>query len=156
MEQNLPPEYWTRVSRDAEFLLNRFPVTSAVAESPLDGDRKRPLEVLTNGWYSRRQIDRELEYFVPTGTPCLVHCHKARGSTLGPKVRWGIASGMHRETCHFTCPFTKSPLFRSKSFVAYKLERGVNFAQFLGLKSLSSWYFHHLGECQETPPSSAT
>ena len=138
MEQNLPPEYWTRVSRDAEFLLNRFPVTSAVAESPLDGDRKRPLEVLTNGWYSRRQIDRELEYFVPTGTPCLVHCHKARGSTLGPKVRWGIASGMHRETCHFTCPFTKSPLFRSKSFVAYKLERGVNFAQFLGLKSLSS------------------
>ena len=138
MQQNLPPNWWTRVARDAEFLLNRFPIASTSNKVPLDGDRPRPLELLTGSWYSRRQIDRELEYYVPTGTPCLVHCHKARGSTLGPKVRWGIASGMHRETCHFTCPFTKQPLFRSKSFVAYKLERGTNYAQFLGLRSLTS------------------
>ena len=138
MQQNLPPSYWTRVSRDAEFLLNRFPIASTTNNVPLDGDRPRPLELLTDSWYSRRQIDRELEYYVPCGTPCLVHCHKAKGSTLGPKARWGIASGMHRETCHFVCPFTKAPLFRSKSFVAYKLERGTNFAQFLGLRSLTS------------------
>ena len=138
MQQNLPPNYWTRVSRDAEFLLNRFPVVSTNNNVSLDGDRPRPLELLTDSWYSRRQIDRELEYYVPCGTPCLVHCHKAKGSTLGPKVRWGIASGMHRETCHFTCPFTKGPLFRSKSFVAYKLEHGTNYAQFLGLRSLKS------------------
>ena len=43
---------------------------------------------------SKRQCDRELNYYVPIGTPCLVHDHKARGSTIGPKVRWGIAVGM--------------------------------------------------------------
>ena len=134
---NLPPEWWERVIKDAEFLLNRMPHASSSMAMPLDGDVASPLEHFTAGSYSRKQVRRELDYYVATGTPCLVHCTNALGSTLGPKVRWGIACGMLRESVQFVCPFTKST-FRSKSFNAYKLQSGMNYAQFLGLKSLLS------------------
>ena len=43
MQNNLPPSWWSRCSKDAEFLLNRFPLTSTHIMTPLDGDRPRPI-----------------------------------------------------------------------------------------------------------------
>ena len=63
------------------------PSASASHEQSLDGDKTRPLEIVTVGQYSRRQIDGELSYYVPGGTPCLVHDTEALGSTIGPKAR---------------------------------------------------------------------
>jgi hypothetical protein len=131
-ERNLPPSWWQRCAADALFLLNRFPVVSSDVAVSLDGDMARPLELLTRFCYSRRQIDRELSYYVPVGTPCLVHDHRIKGSALRPKTRWGIACGMYREQVWFYCPFTKSK-WRSKSYSAYRLKSGVNPWQFLKL-----------------------
>jgi hypothetical protein len=75
MERNLPGQWRGQASRDAAFLLNRFP-TSAKLTSP-DGDATRPLEFLTGGAVSRGQIDRELDARVALGALCLVH--NARG-----------------------------------------------------------------------------
>ena len=135
-EANLPPSWWERAAGVAEFLLDRFPVTSQEVSVPMDGDRARPLEIYTRGGYSRRQIDRELSYFVGLGTPCLVQT-KEKGSSLNPKTRWGICIGMYRDQVCFMCPYTKSE-FRSKSFAAFCLRDGLNYAQFLGLKALAS------------------
>ena len=137
MQNNLPPAWWVRASRDAEFLLNRFPIAATHISAPMDGDSPRPIELFTHFYYSRKQCDRELTYYVPVGTPCLVHDKKALGSTLGPKVRWGIACGMSRDVVRFMCPFLKSQ-FVSKSFTAYKLRLGLNYAQFLGLRIMST------------------
>jgi len=60
---------------------------------------------------------------------------KAKGSTLAPKVRWGIACGMQQETLEFFCPFTKVR-FKSKSFTAHRLNQGINYSTFLGLREL--------------------
>jgi hypothetical protein len=79
MQQNLPPQWWVRAAHQAVWLLNRFP--------------------------SCRQIDRELSYFVPVGTP---------------KTIWGIAVGMYREAVKFWVPTTNGTR-QTKSFTAYKL-----------------------------------
>ena len=137
MEQNLPPDHWEVAGRDAEFLLNRFPNLATEVSAPIDGDQALPLEIISRGKYSRRQIYRELSYFTQVGTPALVHNPKVKGSTLAPKVRWGIAWGMYREQVIWRCPFTKST-FRSKSFTAFDLQQGMNYAQFLGLPEMES------------------
>ena len=140
LQQNLPEDHWEAALREAVFLLNRFPSTSTAATALAgitDGDRPRPLEIITGHRYSRRQIDRELSYFVSIGTPALVHIPQARGSSLKPKVRWGVAMGMVREHPVWMCPFTRA-LFRSKSFTAFSLTGGMNYAQFLGMKERPS------------------
>ena len=134
MDSNLPPQWWEYAADMAEFLLNRFPVSSDLVSVPIDGDRARPLEILTKGFYSRRQIDRELSYFVPLGTPCLVQTTE-KGSSLQPKTRWGIAVGCYREQPIFWCPHNKTS-FRSKSFAAFTLREGLNFMTFLGMKQM--------------------
>jgi len=131
-ERNLPPSWWQRCAADALLLLNRFPVVSSDVAIPLDGDIARPLEMLTRGCYSRRQIDRELSYYVGVGTPCIVHDKRVKGSALRPKTRWGIACGMYREQVWFLCPFTGDK-FRSKSYTAYRLKSGLSPWQFLRL-----------------------
>ena len=133
MQNSLSPKWWTKASYDAEFLLNRLPPASADFAISTDGDQPRPIETFTDGTYSRRQCNRELTYYVPVGTPCLVHDTNALGSALAPKVRWGIAAGMYRETVRFLCPFVASQ-FHSKSFTAYKLKEGLSYQTFLGLK----------------------
>ena len=70
------------------------------------------------------------------GTPALVHV-KQRGSSLTPKVRWGVAWGMYKEQPIWLCPFTKST-FRSKSFAAFDLKDGMNYGQFLGIEEMPS------------------
>ena len=134
---NLEPKWWVRAAQQAEWLLNRLPPISSDYNISIDGDRVRPLQIATNFYYSQRQIDRELSYFVPIGTPCLVHDTLVKGSNLAPKVRWGIACGMYRETVQFKCPFVKS-VFHSKSYTAYKLRPGLNYATFLGIKPMQS------------------
>ena len=120
----------------AEFLLNRFSLSSDLVSVPIDGDRAMPLEILTKGFYSRRKKDRELSYFVPLRTPCLVQTTE-KGSSLKPKIRWGIAVGcyMYREQPIFWCPHNKTT-FRTKSFVAFTLRDGLNIMTFFGLKQM--------------------
>ena len=98
---------------------------------PPDGDKVRPLELLTRGYLSRREIDRQLSYFVVIGTPALVH-DPVKGSSLQPKTRWGDAWGMYRDQPTWKCPYTGA-VFRSKSYSAYRLRDGLNYFQFLKL-----------------------
>lgn len=128
---NLPKSYWQFCAADALFLLNRFPALSDDAVMPADGDRARPLEMLSRGYWSRRTLDRALNYFVPVGTPALVHV-PSLGSSLDPKTRWGVCIGMYNEQPTWRCPYTKAT-FRSKSYSAYRLREGLNFAQFLNI-----------------------
>lgn len=137
MQQNLPEDHWEIAARSAEWLLNRFPNLATDVRAPVNGDQALPLELITQGRYSRRQIYRELSYYVMPGTPALVHMPHVRGSTLAPKVRWGVAWGMYREQVTFKCPFTGAT-FRSKSFTAFDLRENMNYAQFMGLPTLIS------------------
>ena len=105
--------------------------TATSCNAPIDGDRERPLEKLTRGAYSRRQIDRELSYYVQVGRVALVH-QPMKGSTLQPKVRWAVAWSMEREVPTWRCPYTGFT-FRSKSFTAFELNQRMNYMQFLGL-----------------------
>ena len=77
-------------------------------------------------------IDSKLSTFLPLGMPALVNMQRVRGSALRSKARWDIAMGMLGSQCEFMCPF-KLTRFWSKSFVAFKLRGGLNYAQFLGL-----------------------
>ena len=115
------------------FLLNRFPAISLQSTMPSDGDQCRPLEVVTGGAYSRRQIDRELSYFVAPGTPVLVHDPKVKGSQFQPKASWWVARGMHREQIILWSPFTHATR-KSKSYTAFKLARGLSYQRFLSLE----------------------
>ena len=136
MQNNLPTWWWEQCALSAEFLLNRFPMTSQAQNIPTDGDRVRPIELFFRFTYSRSQIDRELSYFIAPGTPALVQT-TAKGSEVGPKTRWGIAKGMYREQVIFECPHTKAE-FRSKSFAAFRLQDGLNYLQFLGLPEVET------------------
>ena len=136
MQNNLPPYWWEDCVNSAEFLLNRFPTTTMAATNSIDGDRVRPLELYSRFFYSRRQIDRELSYYLAPGTPALVQT-TAKGSVVGPKTRWGIAIGMYRDQVIFMCPHVQSE-FRSKSFAAFRLKDGLNYLQFLGLPEVET------------------
>ena len=102
------------------WLLNRFPVTSLDVSVPIDGDRVRPLERLTDFYYSRSRINRELSYFLAIGSLALVHATSVKGSSLNPKTKWGIAVEMYREQVVFVSPFSGAK-FKSKSWTAMKL-----------------------------------
>ena len=93
----------------------------------------RPIEIFTNGKYAKAQVTRDLDYYVSVGTPCLVHNHHALGNTIGTKVRRGIAYNMHNDVPEFLCPINKTTI-RSKSYVAYTLQKEMSYQQFLGLK----------------------
>ena len=131
MQNNLPGYWWELCVQSAVFLLNRFPTTTLSAANSLDGDRPRPLEIYSRFNYSRRQIDRELSYYLAPGTPALVQT-KEKGSSVAPKTRWGVAIAMYRDQVKFMCPHVLSE-FRSKSFAAFRLKDGLNYLQFLGL-----------------------
>ena len=136
MAKNLPGSWWQVAARAVIWLLNRFPIISMRENMAIDGDEMRPLEFITMGKYSRRQIDRELSHYVPFGMLCLCHCPEVDGSALKPKCRWGVAHGMYREQVWFLCPFSSSR-FRTKSFSpleAHDSLRGMNAFQILGIE----------------------
>ena len=144
LQSNLPPEWVIRVSRQANWLLARFPPQSHSANCPPDGDRQLPLEMITRGKISRRMIYNQLYYFLNIGTPALVHDATVAGSRLPThdaeanlvadcKSRWMVAYGMYRDQVVFWDPRTNYTC-RSKSYTAFKLRAGMNFAQMLGCK----------------------
>jgi site-specific DNA-cytosine methylase len=132
LERDLPHSWWRYCAESAVFLLNRFPILSQLSTMPADGDQARPLELVTAGAYSRRQIDRELSYFVAVGTPVLVHDPKVKGSQLQPKASWWVVRGMYREQLILWSPFTHA-IRKSKSYTAFKLVRGLSYQRFLSL-----------------------
>ena len=92
-EKNLPPSWWQRAANDVMLLANRFPPYSLDANVPPDREVPSPIERLLNGYVSHHQVYREIDSFVPVGTPALCHQPKVKGSSLEPRVRWGIAIG---------------------------------------------------------------
>jgi hypothetical protein len=96
LERDLPFSWWRHCAEAAVFLLCRFPILSQLSTMPADGDQFRPLEVVTGGAYSRRQIDRELSYFMTPGSPVLVHDPAVKGSQFQPKSSWWVVKGMYR------------------------------------------------------------
>ena len=127
--KNLPPQEWLACADQANWLNARL----AYNQRSRDGDDPLPLELLTNGQISRRQIQQQLSAFVPVGTPCLVWNPAVKGSAIQSKVRWGIAQRMTGKSVEFLCPYN-SHTFISGSFMAVKLKDGLNFYQFLGIK----------------------
>jgi hypothetical protein len=71
MQNNLYPSWWAKAANDAQFLLNRFPTVSSDTSVPMNGDRLWPIEIFTNGQYPKSQVTRDLNCYVPVGTPCL-------------------------------------------------------------------------------------
>lgn len=132
LEQNLPPTWWQLCGDSAEFLLNRFPLQAKSQGRNPEGDYSRPLEELSRGRYSRRQIDRELSYYISPGTLALVHDNGVKGSDLSPKSRYGVAIGMYHEMVIFKDPW-HGKIFRSKSYSIIQLQSRVNYFQFLGI-----------------------
>ena len=62
-----------------------------------------------------------------------MHDSDVSGSSLQPKVRWGISLGtMHYETPWFECPFSKAH-YKSKSYSAYRMRSEVDCWSFLNL-----------------------
>ena len=102
-----------------------------------DGDAMRPLEYLTGGVVSRRQIDRELDAYVTLGTHCLVHNEGTKGPQLASKVKYGVSHGMIGAINRFKCPFVGS-IFRSASYTIVGLPCHISYAQFLGLPEMSN------------------
>jgi hypothetical protein len=136
LQRSLHHSWWQVCGDAAEFLLNRFPSTRTDKTMPIDGDQARPIEILTGGKHSRRQCDREISYFVAPGTPALVHDTMAKGSQLDTlKSSWKVAKGMYREQVRWWSPWTRQ-CSHSKSYTAFKLQEGISFIDFLGLKGL--------------------
>ena len=130
MERNLPGQYWGQASRDAEFLMNRFPTIDSI-KSP-DGDTVLPLEYLTGGFKSRAELNRELNAYVTLGSVCLVHDQSKKGSDSGSKIKIGISWGMVGEVNRFKCPY-RGNIFRSSSFTVVGLPNNISYSQFLNL-----------------------
>ena len=118
------------------FLANRIPPYSTDASVPVDGEQPTPIELLFHHYISRNQVYRELDCYVAVGTPALCHLPKVKGSSLEPKVRWGIAIGQRGKVTKWLCPFSSSR-FKSRSFSAFKLKSGLNWSQFLGLGDIA-------------------
>lgn len=98
MQANLPPSWWECAANMAEWVLDRFPTTSQSMSVPMDGDHARPLELYTQGAYSRRQIDRELSYCVGLVHPAwykqkpkVVHSSRRRGGESLLVCTWNSA-----------------------------------------------------------------
>ena len=137
LQLNLEPAWWEYKSIEHNWLANRLPLQSQLCNVPADGDMIRPLESITRGRISRRTIDRQLYYFIPAGTPALVHDTKAKGSQLptaegGTKSRWMVAIKLFEEQPIFWCPRTKLET-KSKSYTAFKTRRGIHYSQIIGL-----------------------
>ena len=134
-ERNLPPNWWQRAANDVMFLAARLPLHSETRKSP-SGEASSPLEVLFDGYVSRHQIYRELDCYVPVGTPALCHIPGSKSNSLEPRVRWGIAIGQRGKVTRWMDPYTHSR-FRSRSFTAHHLKTGLNWSQFLGLGDIA-------------------
>ena len=136
LQRALHHSWWQVCGDAAEFLLNRFPSTRTDKTMPMDGDQARPIEILTGGKHSRRQCDREISYYIAPGTPALVHDTKAIGSQLDTlKSSWKVVKGMYREQVKWWSPWTRQ-CSHSKSYTAFKLQEGISFIDFLGLKGI--------------------
>jgi hypothetical protein len=133
IQENLPKSHWEAASRSALFLRRRLPTVAKSRAASKDGDCVRPMEALSHGKHSRRQIDKELTYFCQAGKLAMVHCPKVKGSSLEPRVRWGVAWDHYRDQTIFRCPYT-GHTFKSKSFTVIEMPASTNYIQFLRIE----------------------
>ena len=128
MSQNLPQGWWQRAGMMVAYFLNRFPCESG----SIDGDWASPIEILSNGRYSRRQVEKELKYAGPPGMLALVHDIRVKGSDVASRSRWGVLIGMVGDLNIWEDPFS-GYRFKCKSYTVTELLPGMNYYQLLGL-----------------------
>jgi hypothetical protein len=125
-QKGLPPQDHVNSFKAAVWLLNRFPPVAALARNAPDGDVARPIEMLTYGWYSRRQINLELCNFVLPGTLVLAHNSSAKGSNVDiTKSEWVVVCEMLQKQLVVWSPETR----RESKIDSYTLvdgPKGVN------------------------------
>ena len=134
LNRALPTIFIEDACNQAAMVRNLYPMAKDCVSG--DGDAPRPLERITGGKISRREIDNRLHHLIPIGTPCLIYQPKNKGSNLQvPKARWGISIKMDKDMPIFFCPFRGTGTkFRSKNYIEYTLGVGINFYKFLGLE----------------------
>jgi len=134
LNRALPTSFIEDACDQAACVRNYYPLVRDCVSG--DGDAHRPLERVTGGGISRREIDNRLHHLIPIGTPCLIYQPKNKSSNLQvPKARWGIAIRMDKDMPIFFCPFRgPGTQFRSKNYIEYTLGIGINFYKFLGLE----------------------
>ena len=134
LNRALPTTFIEDACNQAACIRNYYPMRKECVSG--DGDALRPLERISGGNISRREIDNRLHHLIPLGTPCLIYQPKNKGSNLQiPKARWGIALKMDKDVPIFFCPFRgPGSQFRSKNYIEYTLGIGINFYKFLGLE----------------------
>ena len=134
LNRALPTIFIEDACNQAAMVRNLYPMAKDCVSG--DGDAPRPLERITGGKISRREIDNRLHHLIPIGTPCLIYQPKNKGSNLQvPKARWGVSIKMDKDMPIFFCPFRGTGTkFRSKNYIEYTLGVGINFYKFLGLE----------------------
>jgi len=133
LNRALPTSFVEDAAHQAAIIRNLYPLHRDCVSG--DGDAIRPLEAITRGRVSRRQIDNRLHHLIPLGTPCLIYSPKTKSSNLQlPKARWGIALRLDQDMPIFFCPFRgPNNTFRSKNYIEYTLGIGINYYKFLGI-----------------------
>jgi hypothetical protein len=115
VEQSLPITLWVRAYQEAIYLANRYPLGRNLTSR--DGDAVRPLEEMSSGRISRKELSKQLSNFVLFGTPAKVSMSKVRGADLinADRTRLCIAWGRVGDLLQWKDPWT-GDIFRSKDY----------------------------------------
>ena len=129
MQTQLPVTFWGDAVLEAAELRNLYPMARDVKSR--DGDSIRPREAISIAKFSRREANAYLRHRTAMGTPCLVYRKGAKQTES--TARWGIALGMTGALQQFFCPYQGTRyLFRTKSYMAFKMSPGYSYWEFLG------------------------
>jgi len=80
LNKALPTFFIEDACNQAANIRNYYPIRRDCVSG--DGDARRPLERITAGGISRREIDNRLHHLIPLGTPCLIYQPKNKSSNL--------------------------------------------------------------------------
>ena len=131
VQTSMQPEWWGEAVHLAALIRNCYPRASAIVSS--DGDTERPLEILSKGRRSRRQLDNILHHAVAFGQLALVTNGAIKGSNITTsKARFGICIGMNGDMPKWMCPFRKVQ-FQSKQYMEIPLPLGISANAMLGI-----------------------
>ena len=131
VQTSMQPEWWGEAVHLAALIRNCYPRASAIVSS--DGDTERPLEILSKGRRSRRQLDNILHHAVAFGQLALVTNGAIKGSNITTsKARFGICIGMNGDMPKWMCPFRKVQ-FQSKQYMEIPLPLGISAHAMLGI-----------------------
>ena len=131
IQTSMQPMWWGEAVHMAALIRNCYPTTSQIVSS--DGDASRPLEILSKGRRSRRQLDNVLHHAVAFGSLAMVSNGTVKGSNItASKARFGICIGMNVDMPRWICPY-RGVEFQSKQYVEIPLPLGVSANAMIGI-----------------------